>query len=269
MKRKMRIFIILLLIIIIMITAGIIIFTKVNNENKSNKNNMAISENKVIDSNLENFDNNVSDDATEVNNIQNEISLNNRVINSSLPSDEGLTVNDVPKTYNQDIMSKANIAYLLGCENITEETDFEKYINEHMPNNGIYISEVSVYEKTDNPYDFLKPRKDIMLDNLKAINMNYKIDNNNYLLDNKSKDNLSKKLNKVINGDKKIIIGFDAEYYVYINDIEDSLSKGGYRNSSYVSFKPYNNVYAFIFDENSADIDDFYQMIEEVSSLAD
>ena len=50
MKRKMRIFIILLLIIIIVIGACIIIFTRVNNENKTNKNNMAISENKVIDS---------------------------------------------------------------------------------------------------------------------------------------------------------------------------------------------------------------------------
>ena len=70
----------------------------------------------------------------------------------------------------QDFIEKALKSE--NMENITEETDFEKYINEHMPNNGIYISEVYVYKKTDNPYDFLKPRKDIMLDNLKAININ-------------------------------------------------------------------------------------------------
>lgn len=38
-------------------------------------------------------------------------------------------------------------------------------------------------------------------------------------------------------------------------------------NSSYISLKPYNNIYAYIFDENSVNTDDFFSMIEEISQI--
>ena len=74
----------------------------------------------------------------------------------TLPSDTGLTVSGVSKKFNQDIISQVNIAYLLGCEKITETTNFEDYINKNITKNGIFISNVSGYTKTDNPYDFIK-----------------------------------------------------------------------------------------------------------------
>ena len=76
-------------------------------------------------------------------------------------------------------------------------------------------------------------------------------------------------LNKVISSNKKVIIGFLPEYYVYINDIDNGLGFGGYSNSSYVSLKPYNNIYTFIFDFNSSNKDDFFSMMEEIANLAD
>ena len=189
---------------------------------------------------------------------------------SSLPNDVGLTVNGVPKTFNQDIMAKANIAYLLGCENITVSTDLEKYINSHISNNGIFISNQTVYQKTDNPYDFVLERRDAMAKMLASINLQNNINEKNYLVEGSSTDELEKKINKVIVGDKKVIIGLVADYYTYINDTDYGLQLGGgFVDSSYVSFKPYNNIYAYIFDENSDDTDSFYDMMKEISKLAD
>ena len=96
------------------------------------------------------------------------------------------------------------------------------------------------------------------------------INEKNYLVEGSSSDELEKKINKVIVGDKKVIIGLVADYYTYINDTDYGLQLGGgFVDSSYVSFKPYNNIYAYIFDENSDDTDSFYDMMEEISKLAD
>lgn len=186
----------------------------------------------------------------------------------TLPNDTGLTVSGVSKTFNQDIISQVNIAYLLGCENITETTNFEDYINKNITKNGIFISNVSGYTKTDNPYDFIKENTVFMKELLSAIGFSYDIENN-YLVDNKSTSELESKINKVISSNKKVIIGFLPEYYVYINDIDNGLGFGGYSNSSYVNLKPYNNIYTFIFDFNSSNKDDFFSMMEEIANLAD
>lgn len=186
----------------------------------------------------------------------------------TLPNDTGLTVSGVSKTFNQDIISQVNIAYLLGCENITETTNFEDYINKNIIKNGIFISNVSGYTKTDNPYDFIKENTVFMKELLSAIGFSYNIENN-YLVDNESTSELESKINKVISSNKKVIIGFLPEYYVYINDIDNGLGFGGYSNSSYVSLKPYNNIYTFIFDFNSSNKDDFFSMMEEIANLAD
>lgn len=185
----------------------------------------------------------------------------------TLPSDAGLTVSGVSKTFNQDIISQANIAYLLGCENVTETTNFEDYINKNITKNGIFISNVSGYAKTDNPYDFIKENTVFMKELLSSIGFSYDIENN-YLVDNKSTNELESKINKVISSNKKVIIGFLPEYYVYINDIDNGLGFGGYSNSSYVSLKPYNNIYTFIFNFNSSNKDDFFSMIEKVANLS-
>lgn len=185
----------------------------------------------------------------------------------TLPNDAGLTVSGVSKTFNQDIISQANIAYLLGCENITETTNFEDYINKNITQNGIFISNVSGYAKTDNPYDFIKENTVFMKELLSSIGFSYDIENN-YLVNNKSTNELESKINKVISSNKKVIIGFLPEYYVYINDIDNGLGFGGYSNSSYVSLKTYNNIYTFIFDFNSSNKDDFFSMMEKVANLA-
>lgn len=185
----------------------------------------------------------------------------------TLPNDAGLTVSGVSKTFNQDIISQANIAYLLGCENITETTNFEDYINKNITQNGIFISNVSGYAKTDNPYDFIKENTVFMKELLSSIGFSYDIENN-YLVNNKSTNELESKINKVISSNKKVIIGFLPEYYVYINDIDNGLGFGGYSNSSYVSLKPYNNIYTFIFNFNSSNKDDFFSMIEKVANLS-
>ena len=102
---------------------------------------------------------------------------------------------------------------------------------------------------------------------LSSIGFSYDIENN-YLVNNKSTNELESKINKVISSSKKVIIGFLLEYYVYINDIDNGLGFGGYSNSSYVSLKPYNNIYTFIFNFNSSNKDDFFSMMEKVANLA-
>lgn len=73
---------------------------------------------------------------------------------------QDLNVNEVPKTLNQYIMSKANIVFLLGYEDITDSANLVEYINNHMPRKGIFISQMSIYkEAPNNPYDFAKERK--------------------------------------------------------------------------------------------------------------
>lgn len=281
MKKK---FIFISISVVILLTIFILFYIITDNKNNINNNNFS----NIIDTNyelqIENLtkdENIVKEDTNEVNNIQNkkedEIQANineskndENTNNTSLPNDIGLTVNGVPKTFNQDIMAKANIAYLLGCENITDTTDLEEYIYNHIPNNGIFISERTLYPPTGNPYEHTKERATIMKEMLSYIHLKYDIDKNNYLLGNEGNGQLEQQLNKLIYGNKKIIIGFVAEYYTYINDSEYGLQLGGgFGNSSYVSFKPYNEIYAYIFDENSSDIDSFYTMIEEISNLAE
>ncbi len=274
MKKKI-IILISIILLVIFIVIGIIIKDKSNIDNIETNNNTTNNNNINLES-KEQFQNESAADieSSEANNIQNEdeskFESEDTDTKSSLPSDVGLTINGVHKTFNQDIMSQANIAYLLGCDNITDTTDLESYIANHMPNNGIFISERTAYQKTDNPYEYIKERRTMMQEMLSSLSLTYNIDKNNYLLNNQGTTELEQKLNKLISGDKKIIIGFVAEYYTYINDSEYGLQLGGgFMNSSYVSFKPYNNIYAYIFDENSADINDFYNMVEEISELVD
>lgn len=278
--KKKKIIILIIVVLIIFILTGIIIQIKNSLSNVKNDNNLINSEDNeeqitndyIISSNnstIENTQNIIE------NKIQNqEITRSNTDIESntkvnSLPNDSGLTINGVEKKFNQDIMAQANIAYLLGCDEILNTTDFEKYINNHLPNNGIWISERTTYKKTDNPYDYIKERKHIMQEMLSSIDLKYNINENNYLINNNNNnEELQQKLNAIISGNKKIIIGFLPEYYTYIDDSEYGLQLGGgYMNSSYISLKPYNNIYAYIFDENSVNTDDFFSMIEEISQI--
>lgn len=228
--------------------------------------------------NTENSENNATKNITESNNTQvntsenimtEELNTDTNNMVTSLPNDAGLTVNGVPKTFNQDITAQANISYLLGCKNITNSTNFVAYIDEHVPNNGIFISDISGYKETNNSYDFTKKRTEMMKEMLASIDLIYNIDENNYLINNQGNSDIEQKINRLISGNKKIIIGFIPEYYVYINDIDNSLGFGGFNNSSYVSLKPYNNIYTFIFDSNSTNANDFLCLIDEICQLAD
>lgn len=268
MKKKL-IIITILISIIIFLYIGILMNSQsslIKNENTNmikQETNLQIEQSNITK-------NDVIEEKIEKNNeLENDTTYSN-INQNSWPNDFGLTISGESKTFDQDIMSKANIAYLLGCDNITDDTDFEDYINKHLPQNGIFISERSIYKKDlNNPYDFLMARKDFMKKMLSEINLSYKINENNYLIDNMGNSSLEQKLNKVINGNKKIIIGFVAEYYEYINDTDYGVHLGGIYRKSYVSFKPFNNIYPYIFDENSADIDDFHEMIEEIANLSE
>lgn len=267
MKKKNLIF---FTIVVVIIIAVMFIKNNINIKNNKENNTIITEENDMttIKNNIQDS-NNINEDNNEKNNIQNIAEENKDNTNNSLPNDSGLTVAGVPKTYNQDIIAQANIAYLLGSQNISESTNFEDYINKHLPKNGIFISNVTGYRKTDNPYEFIKERTAIMKDMLSTISLTYNTDKNNYLIDNKGTSELEEKINKVISGSKKVIIGFVPEYYVYINDIDNKLQFGGYTNSSYVSLKQYNNIYTFICNPDSLTSDDFFNMIEEISKIAD
>lgn len=273
-KKKKIIMITISIIIIVLLLA--ISFT--GNNKSQDKNNF--NSNNSVDNNIENeiIANDDSKTIEDTNTNEKNVENNSQIVEEpknivtedtgTLPSDAGLTVSGVSRTFNQDIISQANIAYLLGCENITETTNFEDYINKNITKNGIFISNVSGYTKTDNPYDFIKENTVFMKELLSAIGFSYDIENN-YLVDNKSTSELESKINKVISGNKKVIIGFLPEYYVYINDMDNGLGFGGYSNSSYISLKPYDNIYTFIFDFNSSNKDDFFSMMEEIANLAD
>lgn len=265
MKKKKIVLLSIIILIIIIIIVTLCFNNSKQNSNKINIENSVQSEekNNNLDNNLDMLEN------TKENEISKTMDSNGNNKKSSWPSDSGLTVNGVPKTLNQDIMAKANIAYLLGCENISDDTNLEEYIKKNISKNGIFISEISTYKRTGNPYEYIKERREIMKEMLSSINLKYDINQDNYLISNGSNGEIEKNINKLILGDKKIIIGFVAEYYTYINDYEKGLQPGGgFENSSYVSFKPYNNIYTFIFDENSINSDDFYEMIREISNLA-
>lgn len=272
MKRKIIITFMIIIFIVVLLITFMINFQKSNKTNADISNNEQLKENVELENNITSMENSTLDEKNIIDDSNN--SLPNTQINTndtsmnSLPNDVGLTINGVHKTYNQDIISQANIAYMLGCENISDTTNFEDYISKNSPKNGIYISKVTGYKKT-NPYDFVRENTDTMKEKLSKINMTYDIDKNNYLVNNNGTSELEQKLNKLILGDKKIIIGFVPEYYVYINDVENGLGFGGFSNSSYVSLKPYNNIYTFIFDFNSENTDEFYQMLEEIAKLAE
>lgn len=274
MDKKKKIIIVTLSIILLIILIVVVSFTNRKKEQEKNIfNNNNNSVNNIGNEIIINNENNTIEDTNETN-VENNFQTfkNPKDIGteniSNLPSDAGLTVSGESKTFNQDIISQANIAYLLGCENITDKTNLAEYINKNITKNGIFISNVTGYQKTDNPYDFIKENTVFMKELLSEINLSYNI-NNNYLVNNKSISNLESKINKLISGDKKIIVGFLPEYYIYINDVDSGLGFGGYSNSSYVSLKPYNNIYTFIFDSNSSNIDDFFNMMEDIAKLAD
>ena len=274
MNKKKKIIMINISITVIIVLLLAIGFTS-SNKNQNNFNNNTSVDNNIENEIIANNDNKtIQDTNTNEKNVENNSQIVEEQKNTvsentgTLPSDAGLTVSGVSKTFNQDIISQVNIAYLLGCENITETTNFEDYINKNITKNGIFISNVSGYAKTDNPYDFIKENTVFMKELLSAIGFSYDIENN-YLVDNKSTSELESKINKVISGNKKVIIGFLPEYYVYINDMDNGLGFGGYSNSSYISLKPYNNIYTFIFDFNSSNKDDFFSMMEEIANLAD
>ena len=274
MNKKKKIIMINISITVIIVLLLAIGFTS-SNKNQNNFNNNTSVDNNIENEIIANNDNKtIQDTNTNEKNVENNSQIVEEQKNTvsentgTLPSDAGLTVSGVSKTFNQDIISQVNIAYLLGCENITETTNFEDYINKNITKNGIFISNVSGYTKTDNPYDFIRKNTVFMKELLSAIGFSYDIENN-YLVDNKSTSELESKINKVISSNKKVIIGFLPEYYVYINDIDNGLGFGGYSNSSYVNLKPYNNIYTFIFDFNSSNKDDFFSMMEEIANLAD
>lgn len=184
-----------------------------------------------------------------------------------LLSDEGMTIGGVPATYDYDITSQANIAYLLGCEDISETTDFEKYISENFINDGVYTSSVTGYPVSDNPYDFIKTASDIVKESLMSVDLDYDV-KDNYLIDNHQTDELSARINKIINGDKKIIIGVLPAYYVYINHEDGGLAMGGnFTNTDYVFLKPYNDIYTFIINTNHFSNEDFIEIFENMYQI--
>ena len=274
MDKNKEIIIFTLIIIVLILLIVVVSFT---NRKKEQEKNLFINNNNNVNNigneiTINNENNTIED--TNEKNVENNFQTLKKQKDtctenvSTLPSDAGLTVSGEPKTFNQDIISQANIAYLLGCENITDKTNFAEYINKNITKDGIFISKVTGYPKTDDPYDFIKENAVFMKELLLEINLSYNIDNN-YLVSNKSSSNLESKINKVISSDKKIIVGFLPEYYLYINDIDNGLASGGYSNSSYVSLKPYNNIYTFIFDSNAGTIDGFFNMMEDIAKLAD
>lgn len=192
-----------------------------------------------------------------------------KINKNSLPDDTGLTFKGVSKTYNQDIMSQANIAYLLGYTDFDNTNNLKKYIEKHTPKSGIFISKVTGYDKTDNPYDFVMDRSELMKKMLSNINMKYNINKQNYLEINKNEiSELDKKINKIISSDKKIIIAFVPAYYIYINDTEMGLVLSEMQEP-YISLKPYNNIYTYICNPDQARDEDFLNMIEEISQILD
>ena len=193
MDKKKKIIMIIISIIIVLLLA-----ISFNNSNKNNvENNFQI---------VEKSKNTITEDI------------------DTLPSDAGLTVSGVSKTFNQDIISQANIAYLLGCENITETTNFEDYINKNITQNGIFISNVSGYAKTDNPYDFIKENTVFMKELLSSIGFSYDIENNYYPIATKA------------DGTDEVYVGrirrdFSVNYGINLWVVSDNLRKGAASNA--------------------------------------
>ena len=231
MNKKKKIIMITISIIIIVLLLAISFTGSNKSQDKNNFNS-----NNSVDNNIENEiianddSKTIEDTNTNEKNVENNSPIVEETKNivtedtGTLPSDAGLTVSGVSKTFNQDIISQANIAYLLGCENILETTNFEDYINKNITKNGIFISNVSGYTKTDNPYDFIKENTVFMKELLSAIGFSYDIENNYYPIATKA------------DGTDEVYVGrirrdFSVNYGINFWVVSDNLSKGAASNA--------------------------------------
>ena len=197
MKRRIIYFIILLFIFILSIF-GIFIIKKTNNHDKDEK--------KI--NQIQNEEKNVSNEEIK--------DLENLKIQSGIEGDTSLY--EVQKDYNnsQVAVIKPSIKYKVA---------FAGMINKRQPE----FNELDTIIKTKHPQNcgiwIEKDSQDEFLNLIKSqTNFEYKINENGYIsIQSKNKQNeIDKKLEKIINGNKLYIISFSSVYYI-VDDISGEI----------------------------------------------
>ena len=214
---------------------------------------IASNKNNTLDSSDSNLDNNIFSNSTV---FQASNSIGGRV------NTDNLYIDDKPVSLNQTLTSKYSLGYLLKYK-INENTpiseykvNIDDYINQNKPNGtGIWITDANLLEGN-------KPSRDTILDILKDFGLSYSINSNGFLEKNNSSVDIARKINKIIESDKLIIIGFSPIYYTYFNNMNNTVS-GCDLDNTFVSFEPIENIYSYIIRGN-CDTDELQEIINQI-----
>ena len=271
----------ILYLIILVIICGITIIILNFHSNKLNNTtiNYNLSENENIQNSItntptENFSNSLNTSNTIIsNNIlptttnSNINTTNNNIISESIggkANSDNLYIDDKQAILNPILTSKFSLGYLLHFEineNITiseYKNNIDDYINKNKPNGtGIWVADSNLHGLEGST-----PSRNILLDILKDFGLNYTFDNNGFLQKNNTSVEISKNINKLIDSNKLVVIGFSPIYYAYFDNIDDKVSSCDLDNS-FVSFEPIENIYTYIIREgcNSNELQEIINQI--------
>lgn len=265
-KINISIFIILMVIICIIISNST---SKDSNENQNN--DSFVNDNKINTTfvnytedslhieNNNNNNNNLNSSSIEVTNIP----ITSNLIGGRVSSDN-LYVENKPVNLNSTLTSKYSLGYLLNYkidENIPiseYDIDINDYITKNKPKGtGLWIANSDLQGLEGS-----KSSRDIMLDILKEFGLTYSIDNNGFLKKNNSSVEISTSINKIIESNKLIVIGFSPVYYVYFDNMNNKVG-GCDLDKSFVSFEPIENIYPYIIREG-CNTDELQEIINQI-----
>lgn len=261
-KINISIFIILMIIICIIISN---ITSKDSDENPNN--DSLINDNKISTTfvnytedslHIEN-NNNLNSNPIETTNIPKASNL----IGGRVSSDN-LYIEDKPVSLNSILTSKYSLGYLLNYkidENIPiseYDIDINDYITKNKPKGtGLWIANSDLQGLEGS-----KSSRDIILDILKEFGLTYSIDINGFLEKNNSSIEIATSINKIIESNKLIVIGFSPVYYVYFDNMNNKVG-GCDLDKSFVSFEPIENIYPYIIREG-CNTDELQEIINQI-----
>lgn len=260
--------------IILMIIICIIIIISNNNLKNSNKDfnsDNLVNDNKISNtfinyteefSQIEN-NNSLNNNSIKTTNINTNITQTSNLIGGRANTDN-LYINDKPASLNPILTSKYSLGYLLKYE-INENIPISEYkinIDDYITNNkpkgtGIWIADSDLQGLKGS-----KSSRNIILDILKEFGLIYSIDSNGFLERNNSFVEIATNINKIIESDKLVVIGFSPVYYTYFDNIDNKVG-GCDLDNTFVSFEPIENIYPYIIREG-CDTDELQEIINQI-----
>ena len=197
------------------------------------------------------FNRNLNNESTKNSNINTNITKTSNALGGRANTDN-FYINDKRVILNTTLTSKYSLGFLLNYQidedlPISEyEVSIDDYIAENKPKGtGIWITDSELLKGN-------KPSRDTLLDILKDFRLNYTINNDGFLEKNNSSVEIAKNINKIIESDKLVVIGFCSVYYAYFDNINDE-----------VGFEPIGNIYPYII-KGCCDADELQEIVKQI-----